>query len=166
MSSKIINLSLAVALVVLPVGLTHGSTLGHAHAEESHQHHGTNEAMQLNNGDRWETDAPLRQAMAKLRGDIRPLMQEIHQNNLAAEGYDALALSVQDQVTYMIQNCELEGDADAQLHLVIAQLLAGADAMKGETQDQPRRDGAVQVVGALNDYATYFEDPTFEKLQH
>lgn len=166
MSTKIISFSLAFALIASPVGLVHANVQEHSQPGNVHHHHASNQAMHLNQGARWETDAPLRKAMATLKNDIRPLMQEIHEDELEAERYDRLALSVENQVTYMIENCELEGEADAQLHLVIAQLLAGASALRGEAQDQARRDGAIRIVGALNDYATYFEDPTFEKLEH
>ncbi len=68
------------------------------------------------------------------------------------------------QVAYMVENCKLSAEADAQLHLIIAQLLAGADAMSGAPAGQ--RDGAVTVVGALGDYATYFADDSFKPLEH
>ncbi len=36
--------------------------------------------------------------------------------------------------------------------------------MSGAPADQ--RDGAVTVVGALGDYATYFADDSFKPLEH
>ncbi|QJD58278.1 hypothetical protein HG264_04825 [Pseudomonas sp. gcc21] len=167
MSSKILGLCLATAFAVAPLGITHAETHDHAHGHEAHQAHGMGEhAMQLNDGSQWETDAPLRKAMGILRNDIRPLMPEIHQDTLEGERYQALASSVTEQVSYMIEHCELEGEADAQLHLVIADLMTAAKVMQGEVADQAQRFGAIRMVGALNNYATYFDDAGFEKLSH
>ncbi len=166
MPTNIISLSLALVLIALPVKYSQAKPEEHSQHDTAHLHHGSEQAMHLNAGVRWETDVPLRQAMAELRRDVRPLMQEIHKDLLTADRYEALAQGVLDQVTYMIEHCELEGEADAQLHLVIAQLVAGANTMQSKVQGQARRDGAMRVVGALNDYATYFEDPAFEELKH
>lgn len=169
MPSKTLGLCLVIAIGVGSVSLSHAATGADTHADtnshEAHQQHGAiRDGLQLNNGSQWQTDAPLRKAMATLRKDIHPLMSEIHQDQLGADRYTALAVSVNDQVTYMIEHCQLEGDADAQLHLIIADLMAAANALHGKDQSQARRDGAIRVVGALNNYATYFEDESFEKL--
>ncbi|MNT72496.1 hypothetical protein D3C72_2111030 [compost metagenome] len=66
----------------------------------------------------------------------------------------------------MVKHCKLEPQADAQLHLIIAELLAGADSMAGKTPDQARRNGAVKVLGALQSYAEYFADSSFKTIQH
>lgn len=171
MLGKSAGLCLAFAITVGSVSLSHAATGADTHAatntHEAHQQHGANrDALQLNNGSQWQTDAPLRKAMATLRKELHPLMTSIHQDQLTADRYQALAVSVNEQVTYMIEKCQLEGDADAQLHLIIADLMAGAHTMHGEDQSQPRRNGAIRVVGALNNYATYFEDASFEKLSH
>lgn len=160
MSNKTLPLFLAVAFAIAPMSLSV------VHAKDAHHHHhdhGVN-ALQLNDGSQWETDAPLRKAMAVLRSEIQPLLPVIHEDELAADRYESLATTVNDQVTYMIENCGLEGEADAQLHLVIADLMAAASIMQGD--EDSRRDGAVRAVGALNNYATYFDDPAFEKLGH
>jgi hypothetical protein len=47
------------------------------------------------------------------------------------------------------------------LHLVIADLLAGAEIMAGKSVQgktaSPRHDGAVRVIGALKSYGKYFQ---------
>ncbi|MEH6387362.1 MULTISPECIES: hypothetical protein [Pseudomonas] len=167
MPSKTSALCLAITLAVLPIGVAHAESHSHAHGHEAHQTHEMGEhTLRLNNGSQWETDAPLRKAMGILRQDIHPLMPEIHNDRLSDDGYEALAQQVNDQVKYMIENCELEAEADAQLHLIIAELMAGANALQGEAEDQARRDGAIRVVGALNSYAAYFNDASFKKLGH
>jgi len=154
----------ALALAIILAG-----TLGHAGtslAATSHDHgHGEGApALQLDAGKRWATDAPLRQAMGTINNDMRQALPAIHEDRLPTARYGDLAETVRGQVAYMVENCKLSAEADAQLHLIIAQLLAGADAMSGAPADQ--RDGAVTVVGALGDYATYFADDGFKPLEH
>lgn len=170
MFSKSLALCLATAVALLPVSLTYAQVdiNSHAdnHAHEGHQLGSADAGLRLDNGSQWQTDAPLRTAMAALRNEIHPLMASIHQDQLAVSRYQALAASVNAQVSYMIEHCELDGDADAQLHLIIADMLAAARLMQGDAQGQPRRDGAIGIVGALNNYATYFDHPGFELLGH
>lgn len=60
----------------------------------------------------------------------------------------------------MIANCELPADADAQLHILLEQILGGIEAMRS---DAPLR-GAVEVAHALEAYGTYFEHEGWEPL--
>jgi hypothetical protein len=61
-------------------------------------------------------------------------------------------------VAYAVANCKLEPNADAMLHLVIADLMAGTESMEGKTSNS-RHDGAVQVLEALKSYGKYFQHP-------
>lgn len=168
MPNHTLGLCLAIVITALPLSLTlaENNVHSHDHGNEAHQQQAERpNALQLNNGNPWHTDAPLRTAMAILRNDMQPLVLDLRQGRLPVDRYDAIAASVNDQVTYMIDNCELEAQADAQLHVIIAELMAGAVLM-GDKHGQARSDGAMRVVEALNSYATYFNDPTFEKLDH
>jgi hypothetical protein len=85
----------------------------------------------------------------------------IHHSRFGDADYDALAAAVNRNVAYAVERCKLAPEADAQLHLVIAELLAGAEAMEGKAA-APRHDGAVRVVQALKSYAKYFRHPGFK----
>jgi hypothetical protein len=63
-----------------------------------------------------------------------------------------------------VSQCKLKPDADAQLHLVVAELLQGADAMHGKTDKVTRQAGAVKVLGALETYAAYFDHPNWQPI--
>jgi hypothetical protein len=56
----------------------------------------------------------------------------------------------------------LPADADANLHLVIADLSQGLALMRGEDSTRSRHDGAALVHGALNAYGRYFDDPAWK----
>lgn len=141
-----------------PAGASLAAT-GHDHGHE----HGA-QSLQLNEGKRWSTDAPLRQAMGAVNESMRRALPAIHENRLPEARYGQLAEEVRGQVAYMVENCNLPADADAQLHLVIARMLEGADGMSGDAGH--RRQGAVTVLGALQDYASYFDDPQFSPIRH
>lgn len=121
-----------------------------AAAGEPHEHgHGAGEAkLVLDRGRKWQTDAPLRKGMENIRAVLATRQKP-----------EALAELVNAEVAYIVQNCKLPEDADAQLHLLIAEILAGADAMKGEHP----REGAERVARALDQYGVFFDHPGWRK---
>lgn len=132
-------------------------------AEEEHNHGQAVTEMQLNNGSKWAIDAPLSQAMGKISQAVNAEVQSIHADTLPQDKYVALAGEINSQIAYMIENCELEPAADAQLHIVIHDLMDGSAQMENQAS---ARDGAVQVINALNNYANYFDDPKFQPVAH
>lgn len=138
----------------------------HKHEASATQDHGAPATLQLNAGKKWETDEALRKAMGNIRQGLEASLHEIHENRLAAAGYGALAHKVEGEVGNIVSNCKLEPKADAQLHLIVAQLLEGADQMAGKVKKAKRQDGAVKVIGALEKYASYFDDPHFKPIKH
>ncbi|MDQ5878015.1 MAG: hypothetical protein QG638_747 [Pseudomonadota bacterium] len=149
-----------------------GASIAAAPAAPAHKHeHGAATptpaaTLQLNAGKKWETDVPLRQAMASIRQEMAAALHDIHENRLSAKGYGKLAQKVEAEVGNMIANCKLGTQADEQLHLVINDLLGGAERMAGKVKGVKRQNGAVQVIGALEKYATYFDDAGFKPIQH
>ena len=137
-------------------------------AASAHDSHGSAEThqLQLNAGKKWETDAPLRQAMSNIRQAMASNLHAIHENRLSANGYGKLAQKVEVEVGNIVANCKLSTQADEQLHIVIAELPGGAEHMAGTIKGSKRQKGAVQVIGALEKYATYFDDPGFQTIQH
>lgn len=153
-------------LLALILGSGTLSYAGASFAATGHDHgHGEGtQTLQLDEGTRWATDAPLRKAMGAINDHMRQSLPAIHQNRLAEAQYVQLAQEVDAQVAYMVENCKLSAEADAQLHLILAQLLAGAENMAGAPA--ARRDGAISVLGALGDYAEYFADEDFVPIKH
>lgn len=133
---------------------------------ESHAEHGAPASLQLNAGKKWGTDEALRKSMESIRQAIAASLHEIHENRLPVATYGALAGKVEAEVGNIVGNCKLEPRADAQLHLIVADLLAGAEQMAGKAKKARRQDGAVKVIGALEKYAAYFDDPQFKPFAH
>jgi hypothetical protein len=139
----------------LALGAAPARAADHAHG---HDAHGA-ATLKLDNGQKWKTDAPLRQGMASIKAAVQPHLHAIHGNTLKAANYQALAQRTNSQIAFMVENCKLAPDADAQLHLVIAELGAAAEAMAGKDQAQSRQKGALQLVHALESYGEFFDHP-------
>jgi hypothetical protein len=132
----------------------------------SHDHAAAPARLSLDAGRKWATDEPLRKAMTKVRNAMDQSLQPIHQGKFSAARYAALAKTINGEVSYMVSNCKLEPKADAQLHLIVAELLAGAEAMEGKSKNIKRQDGALKILGALENYGGYFDDPTWKPIAH
>lgn len=156
------NLMLRLAAIVLTVAAASGEA---ALAAEEHHHHGENGAavqkLELNAGKKWATDAALRQSMDEINQAMAKALPLIHKDRFGDADYAALATTINQKVGYAIENCKLEPKADAMLHLVIAELMAGAEIMDGKTS-AARHDGAVRVRQALQSYGKYFQHPNWK----
>lgn len=163
------NTSGALSAILFAAGLAFAAA-SHAaaptHQHDAHADHGAPATLQLNAGKKWGTDEALRKSMASIRQAVEASLHDIHENRLKPAGYGALASKVEGEVGNIVANCKLEPKADEQLHLVVADLLAGSEQMAGKVKKAKRQDGAVKVIGALEKYATYFDDPKFKPIAH
>ena len=150
---------------LLAAGMFVWTSVALAAEEPSHDHgHGEAGTLQLHDGARWGTDAPLQAGMTAIREDMATALSEIHRNELPGEGYVDLAERIETHLTGIIENCKLTPEADAQFHVLLARLYGGVAAMKQGADDS--RAGAVQVVRALEAYPDYFEHPGWQPLAH
>lgn len=125
----------------------------------AHDAHGAaaKHRIELNAGKKWATDDPLRQAMVAIRASVDVTLPKAHAGKATAADYDAFSKEVNTQVAYIVQNCKLDPKADAQLHTVIADILAGAEAAAGTQKGKGRAAGVVQIAQGLNTYGKYFD---------
>ncbi|WP_332813149.1 hypothetical protein [Ramlibacter sp.] len=134
-------------------------------AGAAHDHgHAAAAAKPLPAGKRWATDAPLREGMTEIRHALEPQLEAIHKNQLTPEQYQAIAAKTEQQVAHIVANCKLPPDADAALHVIIGQIGESTEAMSGKSKARPR-DGAVKLLGALNEYGRTFDHPGWKKLR-
>jgi hypothetical protein len=129
------------------------------------QEHGAGEPkLVLNHGKKWPTDAPLRQGMGNIRNALAKEVKAIHAGKATPKQYEALAQKLTTEVAGIVQNCKLEPEADEQLHIVIAELMGGAEAMEGKAQGVTRQAGAERVAKALNAYGEHFDHAGWKRL--
>jgi hypothetical protein len=136
---------------------THSHGHGHGEGEQSVQ------SLTLNDGKPWETDASLRAGMTTIRDQMQAAVKPIHAGTYSADDYKALADRVQTEVTTIMSKCKLPPAADAQLHIVLTQIVAGADLMK---KDGDRKAGASKIIQALQSYGKYFDHPDWKPIEH
>ncbi|QDX80124.1 hypothetical protein B9N43_01940 [Denitratisoma sp. DHT3] len=146
------------------VGLSLGGALAAEH-HHGHDHHAAAPARPTlkADGTKWTTDAPLRNGMEQIRTRMGAALADIHGGRLTAAQYRKLSGDVRGEVNTIIASCKLDPQADAQLHTVIGEMLAGAEKMT-EKSKAGRQRGAVAVVKGLEDYAAYFEHPGWQPL--
>ena len=66
----------------------------------------------------------------------------------------------------IVANCKLEPKADEMLHLVIADIGAGTDAMAGKDAKARPALGLVKVAEAVNQYGSHFGHPGFQPIRN
>jgi hypothetical protein len=127
-------------------GPAHGSAHGSAHAA----------APLPAEGQRWATDAPLREAMLRIRDGVAVNATGFHDGTLSAAAAQTLAAAVEGDVQFMIANCRLAPEPDAALHALIGRMLGAAEALR----DDPLSAGGLpQLESVLDDYGATFDHP-------
>jgi hypothetical protein len=122
--------------------------------------------LALNQGRKWATDDTLRAGMGRIRGLVEPQLGAAHAGKLTPAQYRELATQVETEVGGIVANCKLEPKADAMLHLVIADIGQGVDAMAGKDARLRPAPGLVKVAQAVNQYGSHFDDPGFKPIRN
>ena len=120
----------------------------------------------LNQGHKWAADTALRDGMGRIQGLVVPKLSAAHAGKLDAAAYRELAMQVEAEVGNIVANCKLESQADAMLHLVIADLGEGTDAMAGKNAALRPDEGLVKVALAVNAYGSHFDHPGFKPIRN
>lgn len=154
-SPKLLLLAIALTLPLTTFAIEPAK---HEHGAAAHA------KLELNAGKKWTTDAPLRQAMGNIRNTVTTALPAAHGGTLTPAQYDAFGNSVNAQITYIVQNCKLDPKADAQLHIIVADIMHGIDVASGKEPEQERALGVVKVAQSLNSYGKYFNHPAWKPI--
>lgn len=164
MTHRLLRIAMAPALAfVLSSGWAYAGNTEHSHQHPSHtpaQHATTRPAPVP--ATPWETDAALREGMQRIRSAVAQPWSDYQEHSLTSEVATTLATSIDHNVTDMINNCKLDPEADAALHGLLTELLAGAAEIR---TDPHATDGMPRIVDALRDYPHYFSHPDWTPLQ-
>ncbi len=154
MKTRTLVLALAAAFstaVTLPALAAESHHSGHgAHAEASQK-------LTLNNGSKWKTDAPLRNGML----EIRDALERTHGHD--SQGLAELGKKMESEIAAIVMNCKLEPAADANLHVIIGELNAAADAFRG-ANSADAEEAMQRAATATRAYATHFDHSGFKPL--
>jgi hypothetical protein len=124
-------------------------------AAHDHAHRAGTAATATVAAQRWNTDAPLREGMDRIRHAVDALQHYEH-GHIGPEQAVQLAASIERDVGFIVAHCKLEPRADAALHPILGALMHGAQALKAK----PTELAAIPPMrSALHDYARQFDDP-------
>jgi hypothetical protein len=153
-------------IVALAAALSTAVTLPALAAESHHHGHGAHaeapEKLTLNNGRKWNTDAPLREGMEKIRNALEQVHGHGHHGEASPAKYVELGKKMESQIASIVMNCKLEPAADANLHVIIGELNAAADAFKGASPADAE-EAMRRATRAVGDYDRYFDHPGLGK---
>lgn len=152
--------------ILLASGIMALAPLAGAQDEHSHDH-GTPaaKASPPKPGGKFESDKPLRTHMGSIRNDIQGQMKAVHQKSIKAADYEKLSGKIDKTVKSIFKECKLKPEADAALHSILADIMAGSSTMKTGELDA-RLDGYLKVIQGLEEYARTFTDPTWKPIEH
>lgn len=124
--------------------------------------------IQLNAGKKWKTDDALRKGMNAINGSVAAALPAAHAGKFTPAQYDNFASDVNSQIAFIVQNCKLDPQADAQLHFIVSDMVDGLDAAQGKQAGKDRALGVVKVAQALNTYGQHFDHANWHavKLPH
>jgi len=155
-----------IAAVSIALAFGTGGLAAAEHGAHRHEHASAPAGPALNEGQKWATDEALRKGMDNIRQAMEAALHPIHEGKLSNAGYATLAGKLNKELGGIVANCKLDAKADAQLHLVIAELGEGIEAMEGKARKVKRQAGALQVIGALEQYGSHFEHPGWQAIAH
>lgn len=152
------------ALLALPLGGMAGTAMA-ADTASNHSHgHEVHGTMELNHGQKWETDAALRKGMGELHQIVSTGLESAHANTLKSDDYKKISEDIMTQFTYIVENCDLEPEADAQLHILLGNIVQGVEVIEGKVSSEKQENGLIKMAEALNSYGNHFDHPHWENF--
>jgi hypothetical protein len=148
------------SIATLCIALTFAAAAPAVAAIHSHEAagHPATSRLAFDAGRKWATDEPLRQHMGEIRNVLARQSRAILAGSLSEADAAALGAQIEARVAAIVTDCKLPPAADANLHLVVADLVQAADILQGRTKQKPQRGTAI-AVRATQMYATYFDHP-------
>lgn len=144
------------SMLALASGVALDVVVDTAQATSTHDGHGTHAAMPTDAEQQWATDTALREGMTRLRQAAEAALPDDPAQSISERQALALQKDIEDGVSYLIANCDLDAQADAALHGLLTDLLGGAKAL---AEPAERAEGAQRIRAALQRYPTLFAPP-------
>jgi hypothetical protein len=149
---------------IIAAGLLVAAPVGAQPKHDHHHHHGhAAPKADLDNGKRWETDAPLREGMKQIRAIMAADHPKVHKGQWSADDAAALGKRVDAEVKKIFAACKLRPEADAVLHQVLAHIMDGSKVAQSDTD---RSAGFHRIMHGLDEYGRLFDHPGWKPLKH
>ena len=152
--------------IVLLLAVALSSPFAALAATDAHDHGKSSpHKLELNAGKKWGTDDALRQAMSTIHTSVSQILPKVHSGKAKAADYEAFSKDVTAQVAYIVENCKLDPQADAQLHIIVADIMSGVEAAEGKEGEKQRASGVVKIAQASNAYGKHFDHAGWKAIQ-
>lgn len=158
-SYQTLSTALAAICLSLLINAPAGAAGEHDHGHDAH----AASTLSLDHGKKWQTDAPLRKGMMSIKHEAMNAADAFHHDALTKPDAEKLAKHITGQVDYLVENCKLEPQADATLHVLIGDLLSGADALSKQPLSS---EGLPRIVKVLQLYPDYFDHQGWSGIEH
>ncbi|SBV37031.1 DnrO protein [uncultured Stenotrophomonas sp.] len=127
----------------------------HDHAHAAH----TPQAPAAAPAQQWPSDASLREGMRRIRVAVQGLEHYEH-GHIGIAQASATTTLIDEAIAGMFAGCKLEPDADVVLHGLLAEFMAGAEAVR--TSPQVPVAEIARMRQALARYPQLFDDPRWD----
>ncbi|MBA1261330.1 DnrO protein [Stutzerimonas stutzeri] len=144
------------SILALASGVALDVVISTAHATQSHHDHASPAAAPAATGEQWATDAPLREGMTRLQRSVEAALAGNPAQPIGEAEAIQLQKDVETHVSYLLENCQLPEQADAALHVLLIDLLKGAEAL---SEPAEREQGIQRILASLHQYPELFAAP-------
>ncbi|MBP9709238.1 MAG: hypothetical protein KBD78_16505 [Oligoflexales bacterium] len=117
-------------------------------------------------GKKYESDAPLRTHMSAIRTEMQSKIGDIHSGRVKDEDYQRLSEKIDTSIQSIFKDCKLKPEADAALHTILTEIMAGSAAMKTGPKTEARPQGFLKVIKGLDSYGQMFNHAGWKPMTH
>ena len=126
-------------LMILSMAVLLTAPYGASAAQHEHHADTAPPKLELHAGKKWATDAPLRKGMSAIRTSAAGALAAAHSGKAKTATYEAVAKEATGQIAYIVKNCKLDPKADAQLHVVVADIMKGVETLGARVRKKTER---------------------------
>lgn len=119
--------------------------------EEPHQHSHEEEAIELNNGQKWKVDENMMVYIVQMEKDITGF------DGSTMEEYKLLASGLDKNIEQLTSNCTMEGQAHDELHKWLLPFIEITEQFSASASEEDAAKYYGQIKLSLEDFHRYFE---------
>lgn len=108
------------------------------------------EGLALNNGDKWIANAETHEGMSQ----IKVILENM--DPLTVEDYVSMGDKCDEQTSFIISNCSMDGEAHNQLHHVLHPILDDIDNLQNAKTVEEGSEALISLEKNIADYFAYF----------
>ena len=119
---------------------------------DEHEHeHESDEALALNNGEKWKVNAEMMVHVKAIETDINSFEAK------NTDDYAALAKKIESNINLLTSNCTMEGQAHDELHKWLLPFIDLSDAFSDSKTEEEYASNFQKIKTSFTTFKTYFE---------